>query len=354
MKITINSRVLKSALETTAKAIPSKPSIPILANFLFKADGTILTITGSDADITIVSEIPNEAKGEACLPLQLLELVRTLPDDLVTITTAETGCTVEWNNGKSTLPAFGVTDYPEIPSPQDEMDAVIPAEEFGIAMAHAIPCVGTDDLRPIMSGVLFKSGDGVIDIVASDSKILSIYKVATKCRDFDFVISANALKAVGSGDVEIYTDDARCFLRTGNTLVIARKIIGKFPNYTAVIPKEFNAKLTAKKKDIIDTVKRVSVCASKASNHIKLSLGVLGCSVEAEDLSFATSAKETPDGLTFDGADLTIGFRGDYIIKGVGAVNSQDIAIHFTDARHAAVITSEDDPCTILLMPVQI
>lgn len=361
MNFTINAKLLRNALESVSKAVPSKANNPILGNFLFVGDGSYLTITGSDSNLTIKEEIPCETAGDAVIPLSLLELVKVLPDENVSIDVEDGACRVSWKNGNSTLPVFNVKDYPEIKTPDTERSISLSAEIFASAIAHTVQFTDADELRPALSGVFFNDKGEYIDIVASDSKVLAVYKIARELPDepFSFIIPAAALNAVrntirGASEITIAADDTSILIKFGTTTIIARKIVGKFPNYESIMPKVFNATLTAKKAEFLDTFKRVSVCASKASGTLKLSLNAFSSTVESQDLSFNTSAKESPETFAYEGADITIGFRDEYLIKAVSAMEFDAVTIKLNDARKAVIIECENDPCTILLMPVQI
>lgn len=359
MKITINSRVLKSALESANKGINPKPTIPSLANFFLEGNGNYLTITGSDGNTTIKETIPCETEGKALLPTNLLELVRTLPEGDVTIEVETASASISWRNGHSTIPAFNTEEYPTIKDYEGEYLA-IKGETFASALSHTLPHTADDGLRPVMGGVFFNAkDDGTIDIVASDSHTLGLYTIKTgHTTPFNFIVPAPALKLVSGlvrvGDVEVASDENSIFFRIGTTTIQSRKIVGSFPKYENVIPKSFASTLTAEKAILLGAIKRVMVCSSKASGHIKLSLGLLETTIEAQDLSMQTSARENPDGISFNGSDLQIGFKGEYLVKCISALESGEVKINLNDPRKAAVVTSEDDTSIALIMPVQI
>ena len=53
MKFTVSSTELLHALLSVSRAIPAKPSIPIIENFLFVLNGNRLEITATDLDLTL-------------------------------------------------------------------------------------------------------------------------------------------------------------------------------------------------------------------------------------------------------------------------------------------------------------
>lgn len=361
MKFTINSRLLRNSLESAQKAIPSKSSTPILGNFLLKGDGSYLKVTGSDANITIIQTIPSDATGEAVVPTNLLDLMRVLPDDDVAIEVDNGACKVSWKNGNSTLPTFDPKDYPDIKIPEGVNGVTILADIFSSAIAHTVQFTDADELRPAFSGVFLNVKTDHIDVVSTDSRVLAIYKINRELPEepFSLIIPATALNAVRGAikdarEIGIAADETSILMQFGNTTVISRKIVGKFPNYESIIPSDFLADLTARKADFLDTFKRVAVCASKAAGTLKLVLNPLTSSVEAQDMGFATSAREEPESFKYQGPEITIGFRDEYLIKAVSAIESETVTVRLNGARKAAIIEGENDPCTILLMPVQI
>lgn len=360
MKLTINSKVLKYALDSANKAIDTKASLPILANFLLRSEGEYLAVIGGSETTTIKESIPCITEGEAVLSVTLLELVRTLPDGDVTIETDNTTAKVLWANGNSIIPAFDPKDYPAVSTSSKEEYIKIDGDTLSKALAHTIPHTDNDELRPVMNGVYFNARNGdTIEFVASDSHTLGLYPVSLENGGkFDFVCPVNSLKLVAnalkSGDVELTSDESNIYFRTNTTTIVTRKIVGKFPDYTRIIPKQFNSNLIAKKSELISAIRRILVCANKASGHIKLSLGMLECSIEAQDTSYGISAREVMEGVTYDGADLTIGFKGDYLLRCLTAIEGSEIKINFTGHNKAAIVTSNEDKGIFLIMPVMI
>lgn len=359
MKFTINSRVLRSALESANKAVAQKPTIPSLAYFLLEGNGQTLTITGSDSNTTIREYAPCEAEGKALLPTNLLELVRVLNDEDITIETDAVSCKIFWKNGNSQIPAFKPEDYPEIANYDGEY-LTIKGESLTSALAKTLPHIAADEMRPIMGGVHFNAKeDGTIDIVATDSHTLALCTVKTENKTaFNFVAPANAVRFIGNAakanDVEVASDETNIYFRIGSTSIITRKIVGKFPNYKAVIPSSFASTLTAEKGVILDSIQRVLICASKAAGHIKLTLASAQSTIEAQDLSFNVSAKETLEDTNYEGNDLAIGFKGEYLARCIRAIEGSEIKVNFNDANHAAIVTSDDDASIMLVMPVRI
>ena len=102
MKATVNKTLLFKALAEVIKAIAAKPVIPVMSNILLELDENgIIHLTGSDGDaLCIKSSLKAESfsdPGITTVPAKLLtDLVKTLPEEPVTLETGETFVLQPW------------------------------------------------------------------------------------------------------------------------------------------------------------------------------------------------------------------------------------------------------------------
>ena len=89
MEFTISSNALSSRLQTLAKVISSKNSLPILECFLFEVNNGSLTITSSDSENMMKSTVALDSNsGEGAFAIQsqtMLDAVRELPEQPLTV-----------------------------------------------------------------------------------------------------------------------------------------------------------------------------------------------------------------------------------------------------------------------------
>ena len=88
MKFTLSSTALSSRLQTLARVINSKNSLPILDSFLFEVNNQQLTITASDSENVMRSTLKlDEADGEGSFAVPnrtLLDAMKELPEQPLT------------------------------------------------------------------------------------------------------------------------------------------------------------------------------------------------------------------------------------------------------------------------------
>ena len=373
MKLIISSSELLRGVMAVAKAIPAKSPLPILENFLFDLKGNTLEITASDAELTLRTQIEVEStaeEGRIAVPAKhMMDLLKELPDQPLTIsTTSDSSFLCSWAGGESTLPYFPAEDYPEIIG-ADTNNAVtlqFPAQSLVEGISSTIYATADDEIRPAMSGIFFDIDLNSTTLVASDSHKLICYTTAdvNASEKASFILHkkpASILKSTIGKDietVEISFDAKTAEFKFGTTTVICRLVVGKYPKYRDVIPQNNSNILRINRSLLLNTVRRVSVCSNKASNHIKFDLKSGSLMVSAQDLGFSIAAHETMQ-CQYDGEDLTIGFKAPFIIEILSNMTCGELVIKFLDSKRAALIVpaeeeAESEKICGIIMPIMI
>lgn len=376
MEFNISSAGLLKALVDVSKAIPAKTALPILENFLFVLKDGRLEITASDQELTLRTGIEvngSESEGSIAVPArQMIDLLKTLPDQPITIKTSagnapEGSFECIWSNGNSSLPYFSAADYPEIKGTEgDATTASFPADILAEGIGSTIYATADDEMRPAMNGIFFDMDTDSSTLVASDSHKLICYttkeaKVAEKASFILHKKPAAVLRNIidkQDGDVSLSFDAGTVVFHFGDTMMVCRLIVGKFPEYRRVIPQNNSNILRIDRARLLDTVRRVAVCANKASNHIKLNLSEGQLEITAQDLGFALAAYEKLS-CDYNGEELNIGFKSSFLTDILGNMSCNTLVMKFADSRRAALIVpseEEEDSGKIcgILMPIMV
>ncbi|MCR5560399.1 MAG: DNA polymerase III subunit beta [Bacteroidales bacterium] len=371
MEFNVSSAELLKGMMDVAKAVPAKTSLPILEYLLFVLKGDKLEITASDQDLTLrtVVNVDSKEDGSIAAPAgQLIALFKALPDQPVTIkTTGEASFECEWSNGNSSLPYFPASDYPEIKSVEDgALSLVFPAESLIEGIAGTVYATADDEMRPAMNGIFFDIAPESTTLVASDSHKLICYTTAdVKASEAaSFILPKKAAGVLRSnlskedGAVKVMFDSSSASFNFGDTVMICRLVVGKYPRYRDVIPQNNSNVLRIDREQLLSTVRRVSVFANKASNHIKFDLKDGQIELTAQDLGFAIAAYEKL-ACDYSGDDLTIGFKSSFLIDILSNMNCQTIVLKFADSRRAALIVPSEEEADVekvcgILMPIMV
>ncbi len=371
MEFTVSSAELLKGVMNVSKAIPAKTSLPILENFLFVLGDGRLDITASDQELTLRTCVAVEStdSGSIAVPArQIIDLLKALPDQPVKIQTKGEGSfECIWSNGNSSLPFFPASDFPEIKGVGEDAETVIfPAQSLADGIGGTIYATADDDMRPNMNGIFFDIDPTSTTLVASDSHKLICYTTTDvqAAQASSFILHkkpAGVLRSLidrTEGDVQVRFDGSNVVFTFGSTVMVCRLIVGKYPKYRDVIPQNNSNVLRIDRVQLLNTVRRVSVCANKASNHVKFTLSPGQLEITAQDLGFALAAYEKLE-CDYSGDSLAIGFKSSFLVEILSNMSCETLVMKFMDARRAAlIIPSEEEASTEkicgILMPIMI
>ena len=372
MEFKVSSQELLKGISDVSKAIPSKSALAILENFLFVLNGNILEITASDSELTLRTDVEGDStseEGSMAVPARhIIDLLKALPDQPIAIkTVSDSSFECRWSSGNSVLPYFPAEDYPEIKGAGEDAKTVIfPAQTLVDGINGTVYATADDEMRPVMNGIYFDIDTDVTTLVASDSHKLICYTTDdVKASDkLSFILHkkpATVLKSIISKDieeVEVAFDSTTVVFKFGATMMVCRLIVGKYPKYRDVIPQNNANILKIGRVQFLNTVRRVAVCANKASNHVKFDLKPDQLEITSQDLGFATTAYEKV-ACDYSGADLTIGFKSPFLVEILSNMTCENLVMKFADSRRAALIVpaeeeAENEKICGIIMPVAI
>ena len=365
MEFNVSSAGLLKGILDVSKAIPAKTALPILENFLFVLKDGQLEVTASDQELTLRTVVAVDGiaeEGSIAVPArQMMDLLKALPDQPITIKTAGEGSfECIWSNGNSSLPYFPAADYPEIKgASSDAITATVPASVIAEGIGSTIYATADDEMRPAMNGIFFDMDPESTTLVASDST--RDFQAPEKASFILHKKPASVLKSIldkDDEDVKIAFDSSTVVFTFGSTMMVCRLIVGKFPEYRKVIPQNNANILKIDRTQLLNTVRRVAVCANKASNHIKFDLKNGQIEITAQDLGFALAAYEKLE-CDYNGGELSIGFKSSFLIEILSNMSCGTVVMKFADPRRAALIVpaeeeEESEKICGILMPIMV
>jgi DNA polymerase-3 subunit beta len=139
----------------------------------------------------------------------------------------------------------------------------------------------------------------------------------------------------------------------GGRQTTTRLLSGEYPKYSALLPSEFSATAELVAGSFAEAVKRVALVAERNTPvRLAFSQGQLMLEAGASEEAQAVEILEA----SFDGEDLQIAFNPQYLLDGIGAIDSDTARISFTSPTKPAVITgkTEREPdFRYVLMPIR-
>ncbi|MCM3390552.1 DNA polymerase III subunit beta [Ureibacillus chungkukjangi] len=376
MKFDIMRDRLLDGLNNVMKAVSSKTTIPILTGIKIDVTNEGMTLTGSDADITIQTFIPVEENGDQLINISetgsivlqarmFNEIVRKLPTNDVEIEVSN-GLQTHIRSGKSEFHLIGsdASEYPLLPEVSTDQQFAMPADLLKAIIRETVFAVATSESRPVLTGVNWQINDNELICIATDSHRLARRKTSLEQLPTDVksvVIPGKSLNELNkildesTNPVEIVITSQQVLFKADNVLFFSRLLEGNYPETSRLIPEEYKTNITINGKSLLQAIDRASLLAREDRNNVVRFEAFDGNIVEISSNSPEIGKVEEQIQVeTLEGENLKISFSAKYMMEALKAIDGQDVVIQFTGAMRPFILRSvHDDAILQLILPVR-
>ncbi|MBC8344815.1 MAG: DNA polymerase III subunit beta [Candidatus Marinimicrobia bacterium] len=370
MKISTSKTELQSALQKLSKATPTRSTLPILSNVLFTVQegGTVLRTT--DLEITIIVNLPTsvELPGSVAIPIQtLLDITNELSDDTRITLTSDENNKIEMVTEVGSYDIMGkpAEEFPAIPEVDNRKATGVSARALKDLISKTSFAVSRDELKPALTGVLFRFGKNELTAVATDGHRLVRYTRNDYTTDEfsgDVIVPRKFLSLLlgvlsGEDSIKMWMGENHMTTSIGEDTYFTRIIDERFPDFESVIPKDNDKEFSASQGELLSAVRRVSIFSNKSTHQIALRLNKEKSQITTEDPEKSSKAQEKISG-EFDGEDLVIGYNALYLKDILSHVDNEKVIIKLKTPISAALfypgVQKENANLTMLLMPIRL
>lgn len=352
MKFTMNRNTFIQELQTVQRAIASKTTMPILTGVKIHLSQQGLTLTGSNADISIETflnvkneqaQMQIEQTGAIVLHARFFsEIIRRLPEDDFTLEVVENN-QVAITSGKANFMVNGLDadDYPHLPIIETNNQIQIPVHVLNKLISETVFSVSQHESRPILTGVHFVLKNQVLLAVATDSHRLSQRKIPLENTDeqFDIVIPGKSLielsRSYGDNEeavISIRMMDNQVLFETENMKFYSRLLEGTYPDTDRLIPTSFNTTIEFDVKKLLAAIDRASLLSHEGRNNIvRLHIADDGVVLYGNSPEIG-KVEESLSYTQVSGEPLDISFNPDYMKAALRAFGDTSIQIQFISA----------------------
>ncbi len=380
MKIQVDRDVLADAVAWTARALPNRPTVPVLAGMRLHA-GTELTLSSFDYDVSAQAVIPvvTEEEGSALVSGRLLaEISRSLPSRPVQISSEGGKAILSCGNATFTLLTMPEDEYPALPA-MPPAAGTVGSDAFASAVSQSATAAGRDDTLPALTGIRVEIEGDTLTLISTDRYRLAVRELRWNPARPDLsaavLVPARALaetaRSLTSGaEVSIAlalpgeaadgdlpaAGDGMIGFEGGGRQATTRLLGGEFPRYQNLLPKSVSSVAELSAPLLSEAVKRVALVAERnTAVRLAFSPGQLVLEAGTGEEAQAVELIEA----SYDGDDLAIAFNPSYLLDGLTAIDSDTVRMCFTEPGRPALITGKPDPdgqpdYRYLLMPIRL
>lgn len=365
MKFRVERDALADALAWVARALPSRPVVPVLSGLRLAA-GDGLTLSCFDYEVSATAHIDADVAepGTALVPGRLLaEITRNLPALAAEFDADGDAVNLTCGSAQFTLVPLPAEEYPELPQPPP-LAGTVDGGVLAAAIGQVVPAASRDDTLPMLTGVCLDIDGATMTLAATDR-----YRMAV--REVSWHPVRPDLRAVALVPVRTLADAARAMtpgvpvsigfeagageagaaesghgvsaghsgassgtaragtaareprpaegmisFGIGGRRLTARLIAGEFIRYRSRFPSEFGCRADVPAVPFTEAVRRVSLVADRTS-PVRLSFGSGQVVVEAQTEGRARAVETVA--ADFRGDESVISFNPHYLLDGLAA-----------------------------------
>lgn len=366
MKIRVDRDVMAEAVAWAARSLPTRPSVPILAGLLIKADAEGVTLSSFDyersARVTIEAEVADE--GVALVSGKLLaDIARSLPNRPVELTADGSRAELVCGSARFTLQTLPVGDYPSLPE-MPPAAGVVGSDDFSKAIGQVAIAAGRDELLPVFTGVRMEVEGETLSLLATDRYRMALKEITWRPSNPNVsgaaLVPARVLqetaRSMGPGS------DIMLSLNTGTTgegligfegegnggtrQLTTRLLDGEFPKVRHLMDIKPAVSVRVKTEDIVASVKRVALVAER-NTPLRMIINEDNIALEAATGDQAQASEAVEATVTNHvGGELALtaaGFNPHYLSDALSALDTPYVFFSFTAAGKPCLVQGLGD-----------
>ncbi|MFZ1626553.1 MAG: DNA polymerase III subunit beta [Candidatus Moraniibacteriota bacterium] len=375
MKLTCTQENFRVALSSLERVVGKQSSLPILSNVLLETDKGQLRLSATNLEIGVITSIGAkiETEGRITVPAKLLiNFIQNLAlDQIVSIEQISTQVVLQSGNYTVKINGLDGKDFPIIPEHSDGKMFSLESDALRQGLQKTLFCVSLNESRAELTGVLLGFKDGGIFLTATDSFRLAEWQMKEKIEgdvsrlennQTSVIIPAYTLQEVlrvisqGNDRVRVVLEENQIFFEIGNTRIVSRLINGKFPEYQAIIPKQYTTNVILDQDEFQRALKIATSFSMYSSGEVIFRLNTDDGRIEIQSQSQGIGEQVAK--IPFEGVlteTLQVVFNPRYILEGVAVLSGGQIMLSLNSPSTPVRISTDvnRDGYTYIVMPIK-
>ena len=373
MKLRVDRDILAEAVTWTARSVPARPPVPVLAGVRLEAKGSSLVLASFDYEVSAHCEVAADVEEDGVVLVSgrlLADIAKALPNKPVDLEVEGNKVAVSCGSARFSLAAMSADDYPALPV-MPAVAGTIDAHDLARAVAQVSIAASRDDTLPLLTSVQIEVEGSSLVLMATDRYRLAMRELTWSPANTDLsttaLLKARTLSDVAksltsSGDVTVAlsSESAASSLigfEAGGRRTTSLLTDGDYPPVRRLFPESTSIHATVGTDELMAAVRRVSLVADRSTPiHMSFTQGNLELDAGQGDDAQATEQLVAH----LEGDDISTAFNPGYLLDGLGALNQPYVRLDFTHASKPAVLTgmdsiggTEDSTFRYLLMPIR-
>jgi len=350
--IQISRDALLKPLQAVTGIVEKRHTLPILSNVLLEKKQEQLTLVATDLEIQISTSIPIDKKSGDDTSLtvsarKLLDILRALPEEAETVLDVQNNrLQVRAAKSRFNLQTLPANDFPTLADPGPvQAQVVISQKELRELLLLVQYSMAQQDIRYYLNGLLLVLEEGQIKVVATDGHRLSYAAGALQQQQGkrEVILPRKAVLELAKQlqetddpvEVGLYSNQVK--FRFSGIEVVTKIIDGKFPDYTRVIPTNYQKHILLDRAALLHTLQRAAILSNEKFRGVRWML--TGNSLRISCTNNEQEEAQEEIEIDYSGEPLDVGFNITYLLDILNNVQGEKVDCAFGDANSSMLVT---------------
>jgi DNA polymerase III subunit beta len=359
---------LLKPLQAVTGIVEKRHTLPILSNVLIERRQKRLQLVATDLEIQVATSTETGKSGDDDVSLtvsarKLQDILRSLPEAAeATIDVQNNRLQVRAGKSRFNLQTLPSGDFPAMGDPGAEQAKVtMPQKALRELLLLVQYAMAQQDIRYYLNGLLLVLDGGQIRVIATDGHRLS-YAARPLGHQQDkreVILPRKAVLELGrlladSEDpvtIEIFASLVR--FSFGNVVLTTKIIDGKFPDYTRVVPTNYQKRFSIKRQELLQSLQRAAILSNEKFRGVRWMIAANSLRISCTNNEQEEAQEELE--ISYGGDALDIGFNITYLLDVLNNVNAENVECAFGDANSSMLVTVPDNAeFRYVVMPMRI
>ena len=363
----IERDALLKPLQAVTGIVEKRHTLPILSNVLLERQQDQLQLVATDLEIQVSTRCAaGKGTGDQNLTVsarKLQDILRSLPDSTdVALDAQNNKLQVKAGKSRFNLQTLPAADFPLLGDPGAPLAHVrLPQKELKELLLLVQFSMAQQDIRYYLNGMLLVLDAEQMRVVATDGHRLSFASgaVAKQAEKREVILPRKAVLELGRlltdseepVEVELYANQVK--FRFGDIELTTKIIDGKFPDYTRVIPTNYDKHFVIERTLLLQALQRAAILSNEKFRGVRWILTGNSLRISCTNNEQEEAQEELE--IDYGGDALDVGFNITYLLDVLNNVGSERIDCAFGDANSSMLITlPERTDYRYVVMPMRI
>ena len=371
MKLKIKQNKLVEHLNYSIRGVSNKNLIPILSCIKFDLKEEGLYLLSTNNEFAIKTFIPKkdiediQELGEIVISGRYIyEIVKKLSNQIINIEEIiDSQILISTNTSSFKINCNKVSDFPNLDLEFSKNPILISKTAFKTMINQIIFSTSTQESRPILTGINFKTKDNLLDCTATDS-----YRLSRKVIELDnqlqeeiniTVPSRNLLETIkmineDNEKLEMHIFANKIIFKCNDIIIMSRLINGNYPEADKLIPKEFSLTVKVKLSDFYNAIDRASLLTNEEEkNIINLFIDSNKAKITS-NIPEIGNVEENIELMNYENKSLNISFSSKFMMEAIKVFDAEEVEICFNGEIKPIIIKNVSDEHLIqLILPIR-